>query len=185
MNDQDETSNSILNPTFLVWTVLITICLVARAFRPIPFELAIPDWTIHAADGSIARITPAEDSQTVRFEIRRNAAKEPWDIALRRHVSLTRGRRYVLRFEARSDQPRDAVCLVREFHPPWDTAGLYVPLRLAAEWRKFEFPFEASLGSDHAVVEWLAGMASHAMEIRDFEFKGLPPSLPSGGAKHR
>lgn len=173
MSDQDETSAQILSPTFLLWTLVVMACLVARAYRPMELGVAASLWTIRSADGNIARLFRNDESsregiERVRLEIWRRVTNDPAAITIRHHVAVARDQAYVLRFEARSDEPRPASCVVREFHPPWDNVGLDRRLLLSPEWQAFEFSFRSRLGSDHAVVEWLLGEESPAVEIRRF-----------------
>ena len=116
--------------------------------------------------GCAARLTHLRDDPPwVRVEIERmsNAA---FDVQVNvPFYPLTANRRYVLRFEARSDRPRAIYAGVAAAHAPWSGLGLYALVQLTPEFQVFEFEFEVSAGDSNARLHFDLGGDTSPVEL--------------------
>lgn len=168
MNDSEEIVREIRSPWLWGLAVVMAVGLVVRAGSLAPLEIGPPAWTLQCSDGNIAHlVATGVDPEQFRVEIERIVAKNPWELAVGKHVSIQAGRRYVLTFEGRADQKRTVVCSLREFHPAWNALGFQHEFELTPEWMGFHFEFEATGGSDNALLDFQLGGAEASVELRD------------------
>jgi hypothetical protein len=153
---------------------LVTLSLVVSLLTLPPWGVKAAEWTFHCADGRAAHLQVGSTEDGVRLSIDRQIKPELWSIILQRHDRIEDRSTRVLKFEARADAPRDAVCAVRGFAPPWDNLGLHKEIRLDPEWRSFEFSFVPQKISSMVVTEWLLGSSAIPIEVRGYSLARQP-----------
>lgn len=168
MDENAEIVREMRSLSFYLVTGLTIALLVFRPYDAARSTIPIPPWSLHCAEGNIARVTQlSSNPDHVRVEIFRWATRSPWEVVARKRVSVARGRQYALRFEARAEAGRTVGCGVREFHPPWTSIGPHREIEVNRDWRSFHFELDANKGSDNAVLEFHLGNSPVTVEIRD------------------
>jgi hypothetical protein len=168
VSEREQVTRDLLKPSFWLAVVVVLAGLGFQATRAVPLGVKPPDWTLQCSDGNIARIVPlADGADGVRIEIDRPVFKQPWDLAVGRHVAVQAGKTYELTFQGRSGEPRRVTLNLREFHPPWENLGFYQDLDLEPQWQSFQFRFVAKRGSNHAMLDFQLGTSAVSAEFKN------------------
>ncbi len=170
VDTSDHSLGSIEGTRLLFASAVVLLALLFSLFWVRSGVLRPAEWTVHCADGRAARIKMGPSQDEIRFEIDRLAEPTDWNIILRRYDRIDDRSPRVVRFEARADSARDAVCAVRDFAPPWENLGLWKEIHLTPQWRSFEFTFDPPSASSMVAIEWLLGSSAIPIEIRGYSF---------------
>ena len=130
-------------------------------------------WGLRVQDGSKADLLfPQEDPEVVRIAITQVGSDIPWNVQLNQvPLQIKNNHEYVLRFRARADDSRSMVIAVGQTYDPWQTIGLYHPVRLTDEWQDHEFSFRAEADEPHARVYFDLGESVVPVEIADVQLR--------------
>ena len=125
------------------------------------------EWRLSVFENNVAELDwLSRDPETLRVQIERLENRVGWCVQLNRApVSLRSGRCYLLRFEARSDRPRQLAIGVSRNYEPWDNLGLFTKLDLTPEWRLFELDFVSSSDDDNARIHFDLADSDVSVEI--------------------
>jgi glycosyltransferase involved in cell wall biosynthesis len=117
--------------------------------------------------GSAAELVELPDEPGwVRIAIEKMATVTSSDIQLNiPFYKLQEHHRYVLRFQAKADNPRSLHFGLAEAHPPWTSLGLYQRMDLTQEWQRFEVEFVATADDDNARIHFDLGAAAFSVEL--------------------
>jgi hypothetical protein len=125
-------------------------------------------WTLGLGEGSAADLTLEDDGRGARVVVKERGGVEAWRIQLNRgSYSVEPEIRYVLRFRARADEPREVSVGLARNHSPWDSFGITQTMDLATEWRSYEFNFVSSDGDTRTRVYFNLAAAPVPVEVGD------------------
>lgn len=85
----------------------------------------------------------------------------------RRWLPLIKGETYLLRFEARADEPRPLIASVLQAREPWLELGCSEVVELGPEWKTYEVEFVALQDESDAAIVLALGMSPVPVEIGD------------------
>jgi hypothetical protein len=174
VREDDGRLNSSEAARLVIAASLLTLLLLSSLLFLRPHAVVADDWTVRCEDGWVAHIKGGASPGEIGLTIDRQVEPDDWGVVLQRHDRIDDRSMRVLRFEARADKARDAVCVVRDFAPPWDNLGLNEPIRLTPQWRPFAFSFVPKSASSMVATEWLVGSSAIPIEIRGYSLTKQP-----------
>ena len=148
-----------------------TVELAQASLQPIAAGSA---WRLMRREGSDAqRVLSQDEPDAVRVEILEVGESARQVRLLRFGIAMASAATYEIRFQARSDRPRQAVFGVWQAHEPWRKLGLLEALSLGPRWQWFEWQFVPSADDGDACLGFWLGGDCAAAEFKNFAMEGV------------
>jgi len=130
-------------------------------------DLQVLKYWLRIAPGSDASLVfPNDGADFVRVTIARSGSVNPFDVQLNLpHYGCKANTSYVVRFRARSDQPRSAFAGFSQSHDPWKNLGFYRKIELTGQWQTFTYRLTASDSDRNARIHFDLGGSDRATEF--------------------
>jgi hypothetical protein len=153
-----------------------------KLFGPLPLGM----FALTEQNGATARLSfPVTPTPLLRVDAINSESTQPGDLSLTcRGFPLELANDYVVKFNARADNPRPVVVVVRQGSAPWENIGLRQRIELAADWSAIQLPFQCTRSCENATVVLNLAASPEAVEFSGIEFYPRDESLVSNPTIH-